>query len=170
MNIVLNRVRSLLATTSPRWRELADKLPVESFAETPAAGEWSALDCLLHLIDTERLFQSRLNAFRESRDFPAFDPDTQGTRPGGASAAELAETFAQLREESLTMLDLITPANLNVQVRHAELGPVTLGEMLNEWAAHDLNHTIQAELALMQPFIRGCGPWRKYFTGQIIER
>jgi hypothetical protein len=27
-------------------------------------------------------------------------------------------------------------------------------------AAHDLNHTVQAERALMQPFIAGSGPWR----------
>jgi len=24
-------------------------------------------------------------------------------------------------------------------------------------------HTVQAERALMQPFIEGCGPWRPYF-------
>jgi hypothetical protein len=26
-----------------------------------------------------------------------------------------------------------------------------------------LNHTIQAERALMQPFMLGCGPWRPFF-------
>jgi hypothetical protein len=35
--------------------------------------------------------------------------------------------------------------------------------MLQTWAAHDLNHTVQAERALMQPFMRGCGPWRHFF-------
>jgi hypothetical protein len=44
------------------------------------------------------------------------------------------------------------------------LGTVTLAEFLHEWAAHDLNHTLQAERALMQPFIAGCGPWRGYFA------
>lgn len=77
MDIVLNHVRSILSTTSPRWRAQARMIPVERLAETPAAGKWPA---------------------------------------------------------------------------------------------HDLNHTIQAERSLMQPFIRGCGPWRKYFFGQIIER
>jgi hypothetical protein len=32
--------------------------------------------------------------------------------------------------------------------------------MIHQWAAHDLNHTVQAERALMQPFIAGPGPWR----------
>jgi hypothetical protein len=35
--------------------------------------------------------------------------------------------------------------------------------MLNEWVAHDFNHTIQAQRALMQPFIPTSGPWRHYF-------
>lgn len=41
---------------------------------------------------------------------------------------------------------------------------VTLREMLNEWAGHDLMHTVQAELAVMQPFITASGPWRGYFA------
>jgi hypothetical protein len=78
--------------------------------------------------------------------------------------------FSRLREESLHLLDDITPADYPRQARHSELGMVTLEQMLNQWAAHDLNHTVQAERALMQPFIRASGPWRKYFTDHIIER
>ena len=36
------------------------------------------------------------------------------------------------------------------------------------WAAHDLNHTIQAERALMQPFMLGCGPWRSFFRDHEV--
>ena len=36
--------------------------------------------------------------------------------------------------------------------------------MLNEWAAHDLMHTVQAERSLMQPFIERCGAWREFFS------
>ena len=48
------------------------------------------------------------------------------------------------------------------------LGSVTLAEMLHTWAAHDLNHTVQAERALMQPFLLGCGPWRTFFRDHEI--
>lgn len=43
------------------------------------------------------------------------------------------------------------------------------GEMVNEWAGHDLNHTVQAERAIMQPFVRGCGPWQKYFSDHLVR-
>jgi len=39
---------------------------------------------------------------------------------------------------------------------------VTLRELLNLWAAHDLQHTVQAEEALMQAFIPGTGVWRSW--------
>jgi len=54
--------------------------------------------------------------------------------------------------------------------RHQELGPVTLEQLLHEWAAHDLMHTVQAERALMRPFIEGCGPWRPYFADHIAAK
>jgi hypothetical protein len=40
------------------------------------------------------------------------------------------------------------------------------GNLLHEWGGHDLMHLVQAEQALMQPFIDGdgCGPWEVYFT------
>jgi len=41
--------------------------------------------------------------------------------------------------------------------------------MLNEWAAHDLMHTVQAERALMQPFIPGSGAWRVYFREHDVD-
>jgi hypothetical protein len=50
------------------------------------------------------------------------------------------------------------------------MGTVTLRQMLNEWAAHDLMHTVQAERALMQPFIDACGPWQRSFLDHWVGR
>ncbi|MBP2677512.1 MAG: DinB family protein, partial [Deltaproteobacteria bacterium] len=51
---------------------------------------------------------------------------------------------------------------------HQELGVVTLGEMIHEWAGHDLMHTVQGERAILQPFIDGCGPWKRYFSDHTV--
>lgn len=161
-------VRSILTTTPDRWMKLAVDLPADLLAEVPKPGEWSAVACLQHIVDTERVFQTRLVAFQEGVDFPAFNPDSQGTRQVKPSARDLAGEFVRLRQESLRALDGLQPGDFDRRARHAELGPVTLGQMIYEWAAHDLNHTVQAERALMQPFLRGCGPWQKYFTDHLI--
>jgi hypothetical protein len=37
-----------------------------------------------------------------------------------------------------------------------------------EWSALDLMHTVQGERALLQPFIDGCGPWKRYFSDHAV--
>jgi hypothetical protein len=137
----------------------------------PAPSEWSALECLQHLVEAERsVFPVRIKAILASQDFPAFDPDGQGTKSSSdLSQKELAEEFASLRATNLELFGQITQSDLARQARHQELGLVTMSELLHEWAAHDLMHTVQAERALMQPFIQGCEPWRSYFKDHIVE-
>ncbi|NLG97806.1 MAG: DinB family protein [Chloroflexi bacterium] len=169
MNELLKHVTAVLTTTPLRWNNLTQTIPDELIRQAPAQGEWSALECLLHLVDTERLFQSRLQAFAEGRDLPAFDPDVEGTKlTESTSAKDTAAEFERLRRSTLEMIKALTPPDLDHRSRHTELGVVSLREMLNEWAAHDLNHTMQAERAMMQPFIRDSGPWMQYFTAHII--
>ncbi len=45
---------------------------------------------------------------------------------------------------------------------------MTMAELLNEWAAHDAMHLVQAERATMQVFIPGAGPWRSYFVDHDV--
>jgi hypothetical protein len=169
-DVLLSQSRAILATTPTRWVSLTESLPIDLLIRPPADGQWSAAECLRHLLDVERsVFPTRVRAFLAGQDFPGFDPDAQPP-VDLRRAAEMARELAALREQSLALLAQLTPADLSRIARHAELGPVTLGDMLHEWAAHDLNHTVQAERALMQPFIAGSGPWRAagYFADHDV--
>jgi hypothetical protein len=172
MESLLIRTNEILRTTPPRWAELTDLVSADLLSRPPGEGEWSALQCLQHLIDTDRsVFPVRVRAFLAGEDFPAFDPDSEGGQPNIArSPSELARHFAELRQASLEVLEYVSESDLDRTARHPELGEVTLSEMVHEWAAHDLMHTVQAERALMQPFIQGCGPWRPYFADHIASR
>lgn len=171
MDNLLSSIQSVLTTTPSRWSSLTSSVTAEFLARPPVLGEWSALECLQHLVDTERwVFPARVQAFLTDQDFQAFDPDRQGTKlDPQRPATELAAEFAQLRTASLATFALITPSDLSRRARHSELGEVTLSELIHEWAAHDLMHTVQAERALMQPFIQGCGPWQSYFADHMVE-
>jgi hypothetical protein len=171
MSDTLTRIRAILTTTPQRWTELAAAVPDELFRQRPTPSEWSALECLQHIIDTERQpFPHRLVALRRNQDVPAFDPEQQGTQGSGEDTpVALAATFAELRSANLALVAEVTEDEFGNGGFHSELGPVTLGQLLHEWAAHDLDHTIQAERALMQPFIRGCGPWQPYFAANRID-
>jgi hypothetical protein len=171
MQDILTFTRAILSSTPTRWNSLAQTVPVALLQAQPAPGEWSALMCLQHLIDTERnVFAKRVTFFLEGKDFPGFNPESDGSQMVETlDPLELADEFTSLRATSLELLGSLTVNDLTRTVRHQGLGPVTLEQMLNEWAAHDLVHTIQAEQALMQPFIAGSGPWRIYFTEHIIS-
>ena len=164
-NTIMEWIRSVLEITPRRWLSLVQVVPSNLLRLQPKAQEWGAIACLQHLVDTERwVFPKRVQFLLDEQDFPAFDPDTQGTHSESTrKPIELAEEFNLLRQGSLVLLRKVSPADLEKKARHQELGLVTMSELLHEWAAHDLMHTVQAEQALMQPFIRGCGPWDKYF-------
>jgi hypothetical protein len=171
MDDLLKSASAVLSITPARWVSMAKIIPAEVLGRKPAVGEWSALECLQHLIDTETVFQTRTEAFLAGRNFSAFDPDSQGTKPDAdATPLALATMYTRLRGASLDILARLGPADLERRAIHQELGEVTLSQMIHEWAAHDLMHTVQAEQAMMQPFIQGCGPWVTYFMEHFVEQ
>lgn len=169
MNTWLADVQAVLSTTPERWLRLVSTLPTALLVRPPASGEWSALFCLQHLFDTERLvFPVRFRAFLSGQNFVDFNPNEPHTSPDAQTPEQLAAAFARARQESLVLLTHVRDDDLGRTKQHPQLGTVTLAEMLHTWAAHDLNHTVQAERALMQPFMLGCGPWRSFFRDHEI--
>ena len=170
MENLLTQARTILVTTVPRWRTLTESVDEALLARAPELGEWSAADCLRHLVEAERdVFPARVRYFLAGHDFPSYDPDAAAAIAEPRPPGQLVEEFNGLRKASLVLLATLTDADLTRTARHADLGQVTLGELLHEWAAHDLMHTVQGERALMQPFIAGCGPWRSYFTDHLAK-
>ena len=171
MNSMLERIHAVLSTTPGRWQQLVSTFPVDLLTRPPREGEWSAVQCLQHLLDAElALFPVRFRAFLAGQDFTAFDPNKPQTDFASKTPEELAATFARARQDNLPLLEQVKDEDLERTVQHPQLGTVTLVQMLHTWAAHDLNHTIQAERALMQPFITGCGPWHTFFRDHEVAR
>ncbi len=157
-------VQAVLSTTPERWQRLVTALPVDLLIRPPLAGEWSALNCLQHLVEAERsLFPARLRAFLAGQNFTAFDPNAPHADLESQTPEQLAADFLQYRLENLVLIRQVKDDDLQRTVQHPQFGTVTLAQMLHTWAAHDLMHTVQAERALMQPFMNGCGPWRAFF-------
>ena len=168
---ILPWTRAVLETTSARWLRLAQAAPEELLTRIPAPGEWSAVDCLRHLLDTERsVFPVRVRAILAGQDFPAFDPVQREAQASDLTAQQLAEAFAEARAAGLAVLAEVREQDLARTARHSTLGIMTLSETLHAWAAHDLKHTVQAERALMQPFIAGSGALAFRFADHVAKR
>jgi hypothetical protein len=150
---------------------MTESLPVYVLTRIPLPNEWSAMDCLCHLLDTERwIFPIRVQALLAGENFVDFDPDKQGTHYTTQDPKQLSEEFSRLRKSSLIELNRVTLNDLSHTARHSTLGIVTLEELLHVWAAHDLMHTVQAERAILQPFVLGSGPWRPYFKDHDVSQ
>lgn len=159
---------SILTTTPARWRSLVESAPLDLLLAQPAPGEWCALECLQHLVDTERLSMGvRLRALLDETSFPGFNPGQDGSKQ--TPTIGLAAEFEELRQKNLALFGQVSEADLAKEALHAEYGMVTMSQFLHHWAAHDLMHTVQAERALMQPFIQGCGPWLENYTDHIAR-
>ncbi len=161
---------AILSTTAGRWQSPVETAPEELLQRPTAPGEWSAVDCLNHLLLTERVvFGARLRAILEGRELAIFDPDAPRDPDPERTLREVAMALAAERGENLAVLSGLSPADLERSSRHPEYGMVALGVVLNAWAAHDLQHTVQAEEALMQAFIPGTGPFRFRFADHEVS-
>jgi hypothetical protein len=170
VNDVLESAGRLLSITTGRWQSLVDAAPRELLERTPAPGEWSAADCLHHLLVTEReVFGFRLRAILEGRDLVVFDPNERAEEAPGWSPSDAVSALVAEREANLAILTRLSPADLERTGRHPEHGTVTLAVVINTWVGHDLQHTVQAEEALMQAFLPGTGPFRFRFAAHEAQ-
>ncbi len=169
MTDVLDHAQRILSTTAGRWQSLVETAPRELLLRPPAPGEWSAADCLNHLLLTEgAVFGFRLHAILEGRDLVSFDPQKPRDPEPERTPREVADALAAQREANLAVLKGLSPTDLERSSRHPDYGMVSLGVVLNTWTAHDLQHTVQAEEALMQAFIPGTGPFRFRFADHEV--
>ncbi len=160
---------SVIETTPERWLRLVKSVPVELLSAKPAPDEWSALDCLQHLVEVERdSFPVRLKALLTGQPMAGFNPGDPAMKP--APTIALADEFNDLRQANLVELRRVTESDLDRQALHAQYGMVSLRQFLHHRTAHDLNHTVQAERAIMQHFIAGCGPWVEVYADHIVQK
>jgi hypothetical protein len=166
----MDRVSSVLAATARRWLDLTASVTGDLIERPAAAGEWSAVDCLRHLLEAERhVFPGRVRQFLAGvEDLGVANPSAIPPTPE-RTARELAEAFARVREENVGLIATLRPEDLERTATSRRLGPITLGDLLHQWAVHDLEHLVQAERALLQAFLVESGPVRAAYAHLDLE-
>lgn len=129
----------------------------------PAAERWSVSEVLSHMVMIERLYEQRARRviLEEHPAFRKYETPAEG-KPK-KFAREHLEEFAALRRTFVFYLRSVPSSAARRTGQHAELGTVTLGQMLHELANHDLGHLRQiAELYRARSFYSHAGPYQKY--------
>lgn len=158
-----------LASTPAMIDGIIAGMSVEDLAWKPAPDRWSIGEVLQHLAHCE------LHCFvRRAKDMLAQDePSVQPYNVEDVSAADWGfnndgkAALARLRQLRRDILDLleIQPATAGERGGlHPDLGRITLAELLNEWAFHDLGHVRQiAEIVRARRFYPEMGPFRPLY-------
>lgn len=167
-NDSLNQTIAILQRTPAVLDALLRGLPEALTSAAEGPGTWSAFDIVGHLIHGERTdWMPRAKMILESgerRAFDTFDRTAQERESAGKSLGDLLDEFARVRQASLQQLRAlqITPDHLAHRGRHPAFGPVTLGQLLSTWAAHDLTHLHQLSRVMAHQYRDAVGPWTAY--------
>ncbi|MCH8271495.1 MAG: DinB family protein [Planctomycetes bacterium] len=123
------------------------------FKPTPA--DWSILEIVCHLADEEvEDFRTRLQLTLEepTRQWPPIDPEGWAVqrRYNHQDLAAAVARFAAARQESLAWLRSLDHPDWSRTHHHPKLGPMSAGDLLVSWAAHDALHLRQFAKRLHQ--------------------
>ena len=120
----------------------------------PEAGEWSVLECLGHMVDSELITSARYRWILSEEDpmLVGFDQDAWVARPDRASddPALLIEVFRLLRRANVALWRRTPVADRARVGLHAERGPESYELLFRMQAGHSRVHRAQAERALAQ--------------------
>lgn len=116
----------------------------------PAEDRWTLLEIVNHLADEERVdFRQRLGLIHAdpANDWPAFNA-LAGIDDGEYSTREFGESVARWegeRASSLEWLDSLAEIDPGVLYtgRGSDRVPVTAGDLMSSWVAHDFFHQRQ---------------------------
>lgn len=141
----------------------------EDLVWKPEPDRWSISEVVAHLADVEVAgFRDRVQQMVERDDAFLAEYDQEAQYAAGKYSAgkanEHLKKFCHERDRSLSFLRYL-PATAAFRTGHHELfGTITVGQLMNEWAFHDLGHVRQiAELFRARAFYPHMGPFQNYY-------
>lgn len=143
----LDDLATRMALNAERIRALCQGISEEQSRWKPDPDSWSILEVVNHLYDEEREdFRARLDHVLHCPDqpWPAIDPQGWVTarRYNDRELGESLTRFLAERKESLGWLRTLSAPNW-AAVYEAPWGPITAGDVMASWVAHDLLHMRQ---------------------------
>jgi len=157
----------VLEQTPGVLRSLLSAATQEDWNWQSAPDRWSITMILAHLRDVEIAgFRSRFHAMLEQEKpfLPSYDQLALFQKSTSFHGpAELA-AFERERKVTLDWLKKLPPEAAGRTGRHQQLGEISVAELLNEFAFHDLGHIRQvAEVYRSHAFYPRMGGFRSYY-------
>jgi len=154
---------SLLEKTPAILEMLLRDVPAETLAWKPAAERWSITEVLAHLLAIEQLYGDRAKRIVVDQNPMLAKYVAPNEAEIRKSARQYLEDFVALRQAHYFFWHGIPSSACSRTGIHPEMGAITLLQLLNELANHDLGHLRQiAELYRAKAFYPHAGPFQRY--------
>ncbi len=166
---VPNAQRSIavLEQTPVLLKNLLAPLAPEHFTWRPNEARWSIAMVLAHLADVEVSgFRNRFQAMlTEVQPFlPGYDQLALFRSRSDFDATTEMRRFEEERGNTLALLKALPDAAGARSGKHEDFGLITVAQLLNEFAFHDLGHIRQTmELYRSRVFYPEMGPYQDYY-------
>jgi uncharacterized damage-inducible protein DinB len=142
------------SATPAKLKKLIQGLTPKQLKWQPGPGKWSIAEILAHLADAEIAgsWRMRLSVSASGTALAPFDQDSWAAefQYQKRDAAKSLETFRVLRENNLTMLKMLPKESWERYGMHQERGKETVARIVQMFAGHDRNHTLQVEQIVTQ--------------------
>lgn len=123
---------------------VVEPLSPDELERKPRPGEWSTKEVVAHLAETEVAFGWRLRVMLAD-DQPHLAPYDQNAWASaliyeGYSVPRALRLFEVLREAHCALLKALEPGAWKHTARHSERGKISVRDLVNHRAHHDLQH------------------------------
>ena len=136
--------------------------------DDPVDEGWSVRHVVAHVLDVEDVIYADRIARILGEDRPfirSIDPLARMRERGllDRDVADLLDELAARRGPALAGLRALTEQQLERGGDHDEAGPITVSDLVHQWAYHDLMHLKQAASILQSPLVGRMGNTRKFY-------
>lgn len=140
---------TVMRETPGRITDLLKTMPPEAIERKPMPGKWSVREVLCHLADCEIAWAWRMRIIYGGDDstLQPFDQDrwAKAYQGAGYATATARAAWIALRQWNLALIDSLSEHEKQRAATHPELGPVTLWNIVQIAAGHDLHHLYALE-------------------------
>jgi hypothetical protein len=152
----------LLESTPEILRGLMREISDDDARWKPASDRFSIAEVFAHLSHSDsHCYRMRVDRFlkEEKPFFESDDAQMHLDLYRDADPKEAFDRFEEQRRNNIEFLKNLPPGSGDRKANHAEVGEITLAQMLHEWALHDVGHIRQvAELVRARKYRDGAGP------------
>lgn len=149
---------------------LKESIPTKDAHWKPAAADWSIVEILSHLVDTETddmRIRLRLTLEDPAQEWPAIDPAGWPLSRHYAKndLHQVVDRFLIERAASVDWLRTLNAPDWSATHQHPKLAAIRAGDILTAWCAHDALHLRQIAKRAFQLTQRDAEPYHSDYAG-----